>query len=557
MAKSKSKPTTRRGATNAPSKTTKKKLEVEEEIDTSDQEESDSSEPDQSEQEDEEISDQEEGSGDEEHDDDDDDHDDEEEEDDEDDDDDDEEEEVDDEEDNIDALFKGSRADDDDDDGDEDEEESSDDDDDENRITTGLIKSGGPEQCTFDLRNMTAMNSHQIPTGSLYLKEERVIKVEESSICIPLETNGGTIHYHVNEDLERASAGCSQLIAAIWQLPTEMSDAGPLAALPTYNEIPIPRAMVRFSFFFKTVWISPFGGFGEVFWALRLTLVVCVCVRLKFQPPPPPKAETKWEKFAKAKGIPLNKEKNSRKVWDEDTGTWKFRHGYEKANSTSKEWPIMEVGPNDDPYADPWEKLRDAKKAKTEQNLKNQMKNQERNGELAKGTTNRIMKSREKTFKAGKAGGNADRDNVSLPTGVPVDLKGDAGQVKLRGKASTVAALEAVQRSTASLGKFDKVREGEPERKKVLSKMKKRKYDSATDKKVINSEGHKSMKILDSVINGGGMAKERAIKKGKYASGETAYDYEYNDGLGASSFKKKKGRAGVGKNKKMTKKRAK
>jgi regulator of ribosome biosynthesis len=216
----------------------------------------------------------------------------------------------------------------------------------------------------------------------------------------------------------------------------------------------------------------------------------------------------------------------------------------------------MEVGANDDPYADPWEKLRDAKKARTEKNLENHMKNQESVGQLAKGTTNRILKSRDKTRQAGKAGGNADRDNV-LPVGVPVDLKGEAGQLKLRGKASTTAALEAVQRSTASLGKFDKVREGEPERKKTLSKIKKRKYDSATDRKVINTEGQKSMKILDAVINGGGMAKERAIRKGQYAGGETAYDYEYNDGLGASSFKKKKGRAGVGKNKKMTKKRAK
>ena len=233
-----------------------------------------------------------------------------------------------------------------------------------------------------------------------------------------------------------------------------------------------------------------------------------------------------------------------------------YRHGYEKANSSSKEWPIMEVGANDDPYADPWEKLWDAKKARTEKNLENNMKNQERGGQLAKGTANRILKSRDKSRKIGKAGGNADRDNV-LPVGVPVDLKGEAGQAKLRGKESTTAALEAVQRSTASLGKFDKVREGEPERKKVLSKMKKRKYESATDTKVVSNEGQKSMKILDAVINSGGMAKERAIRKGQFASGETAYDYEYNDGLGASTFKKKKGRAGVGKNKKMTKKRAK
>ena len=108
------------------------------------------------------------------------------------------------------------------------------------------------------------------------------------------------------------------------------------------------------------------------------------------------------------------------------------------------------------------------------------------------------------------------------------------------GKISTNAALEVVQRSTASMGKFDKMREGEPERKKVLSKTKKRKFESNTSKSFASSEGQKSMKILNAVMNGGGVEKEKAIRKGKYAKGETAYDYDYDDGLGASSFKKKK-----------------
>lgn len=417
----------------------------------------------------------------------------------------------------VSALFRGSAAAEDDDEGSEGSD--SDDDDEDGRhkkaaadaVAATVNTKTGPEQCNFDLRNMTAMNSHQIPASSLYQSKR---KQGEDSICIPLDQGHKSLQ--ANEDflLDRASAGCTQLIAAIWQLPTETSDAGPLATLPGYDEIPIPRAM----------------------------------------PPPPPKAETKWEKFAKDKGIPLNKEKRSRKVWDEASGSWMYRHGFEKANSGSKEWPIMEVGANDDPFEDPWEKLRDAKRSRTEKNLENRMKNEERVGTLAKGTTNRILKSREKSRESGKKGGNADRDNV-LPIGVPVDLKNSTGEVKLRGKASTTAALKAVQQSTASLGKFDKIREGEPERKKILSKMKKRKYESATDTTVITTEGQKSMKILNAVMNGGGVAKEKAIRKGQYAKGETAYDYEYDDGLGASTFRKKKGRAGAGKMKKMTKKR--
>lgn len=233
-----------------------------------------------------------------------------------------------------------------------------------------------------------------------------------------------------------------------------------------------------------------------------------------------------------------------------------YRHGYEKANKKDKDWPIMEVGANDDPFEDPWEKIRDEKRARTDKNMESNLKNQERAGHLSKGTTNRVMKGREAARTAGRKGGNTDRGNI-LPTGVPVDLDSGSAEGKKRGKASTVAALKAVQRSTASLGKFDKMREGEPERRKTLAKTKKRKYESATGKKVLSSEGEKSMKIFNAVMNGGGVAKEKAIRKGQFSKGETAYDYDYDDGLGASTFKKKKGRAGAGKMKKMTKKRVK
>jgi regulator of ribosome biosynthesis len=216
----------------------------------------------------------------------------------------------------------------------------------------------------------------------------------------------------------------------------------------------------------------------------------------------------------------------------------------------------VEVGANDNPYDDPWEKLRDEKRSRVEQNIQSRMKNQEQAGHLMKGATNRVMKDFEQGRKAGKEGGNTARGNVP-PSGLPVDLASTSVEAKKRGKDNTVAALKAVQRSTASLGKFDQMREGEPEKRKALAKLKKRKFESATDKKVLSTEGQKSMKILNTVINGGGASKERDIRKGKLAKGETAYDYDFDDGLGASSFRKKKGRAGAGKMKKMTKKRAK
>ena len=57
----------------------------------------------------------------------------------------------------------------------------------------------------------------------------------------------------------------------------------------------------------------------------------------------------------------------------------------------------------------------------------------------------------------------------------------------------------------------------------------------------MQSEAQKSADILHRVMNGSlSKEKERDVKKGKYARGETAYDYDYDDGLGAGSFKKKK-----------------
>jgi len=280
------------------------------------------------------------------------------------------------------------------------------------------------------------------------------------------------------------------------------------------------------------------------------------------QPLPPPKRETKWEKFAKERGIALNDAKRSQKVWDEDTKTWMYRHGYRKANDgNQKDWPIMEVKDGQDPFEDPWERQRDAKRAKVDKNLENQLRNQERGGAVPKGTANKVLKNRAKAREEGKEGGRIDRMAVP-PSGVPVDLRrtkgtDDSTQSRQRGKASTLNALAATQRSTASLGKFDKMREGEPERKKALAGLKKRKLESATDKKVVSTEAERSLKVLKAVVDGGGVAKERAIKKGKLAKGETAYDYDFDDGLGASSFRKKKGRAGAGKVKKMTKKRIK
>jgi hypothetical protein len=104
------------------------------------------------------------------------------------------------------------------------------------------------EACTFDLRNLLAMNTHQVDTVALYKQPPKKSKAlsdgdDGKTITIP----GDSMPAVANDDalLQMATDGCRQLIAALWQLPVERSDAGPLVTLPGYEEVRIPRALVR------------------------------------------------------------------------------------------------------------------------------------------------------------------------------------------------------------------------------------------------------------------------------------------------------------------------
>jgi regulator of ribosome biosynthesis len=88
---------------------------------------------------------------------------------------------------------------------------------------------------------------------------------------------------------------------------------------------------------------------------------------------PEPKAETKWEKFAKEKGI--KKKKRDRMVFDESNQEYRPRFGYKGANSGIEEIPIVEVKAGQDPFADPWAEARQDKKNRVKKNEKNQLKN--------------------------------------------------------------------------------------------------------------------------------------------------------------------------------------
>ncbi len=143
---------------------------------------------------------------------------------------------------------------------------------------------------------------------------------------------------------------------------------------------------------------------------------------------PEPKPETKWEKFAREKGI--LKKKKDRMVYDEAAGEYKPRFGYKGINKGLEDQAIVEIKPGDDPFADPWAEDRKNKKERIEKNKKNQMKNEARNN---------------KKGKKGSEGGGFDPSKMP---GIPVDLSN-----KKKGKAGVRNTLQLVQHSTASMGR--------------------------------------------------------------------------------------------------------
>ena len=82
---------------------------------------------------------------------------------------------------------------------------------------------------------------------------------------------------------------------------------------------------------------------------------------------------TRWEKFAKEKGIV--KRKRERMVFDEKKNEFAPRWGYKRANEGDlNDWAIP-VKPGDDPFEDAFAKRKIAKKERVLKNKSQQLKN--------------------------------------------------------------------------------------------------------------------------------------------------------------------------------------
>jgi len=86
--------------------------------------------------------------------------------------------------------------------------------------------------------------------------------------------------------------------------------------------------------------------------------------------------------------------------------------------------------------------------------------------------------------------------NNKMPAGIPVEFLDTADKkLKQRGKEGTSKTLQKVQFSTASMGKFDKKREGEGERKQTG---KRNKFMAVTGAE--QTEKERSMNVLNRVL---------------------------------------------------------
>ncbi|KAG5679392.1 hypothetical protein PVAND_008960 [Polypedilum vanderplanki] len=122
------------------------------------------------------------------------------------------------------------------------------------------------------------------------------------------------------------------LVNSIWQLPTERLDEHIVVKLPKPT-FALPRARKL----------------------------------------PVPKPLTKWEQFAKAKGI--KKRTKDKKVWDEELGKWVPTYGYQKFKADrDKNW-VLEVPKNIDPMTDMFQKKKDLKNERVAKNELARMKN--------------------------------------------------------------------------------------------------------------------------------------------------------------------------------------
>jgi regulator of ribosome biosynthesis len=232
-----------------------------------------------------------------------------------------------------------------------------------------------------------------------------VMDLRNLYLLVPQTVSSKTVGSNPKQQLkDLAEKHVQTLFNSIFRLPTTAPDDGAqgrLAHLPEKEVLHLPRA----------------------------------------KPVPKKRTLTKWESFAQAKGI--RKRKRSKLVYDEVEDDWKRRYGYKRANDDARDFAI-EHKAGDDPSIDPWTRMEMDRKERVAKNSKKKLANELRAADGAHRVAGAIDLSSAVERKMPK------RSQVRGRKGVQEDHHVDV-------------ALRIAQRSTASMGEFDKLRRSEPE----------------------------------------------------------------------------------------------
>eukprot|EP01116_Phalansterium_solitarium_P003928 TRINITY_DN14776_c0_g1_i1.p1 TRINITY_DN14776_c0_g1~~TRINITY_DN14776_c0_g1_i1.p1 ORF type:complete len:316 (-),score=129.46 TRINITY_DN14776_c0_g1_i1:123-1043(-) len=143
---------------------------------------------------------------------------------------------------------------------------------------------------------------------------------------------------------------------------------------------------------------------------------------------PVPKPPTKWEQFAKLKGI--TKKKRSRMVYDDAVdGQLRPRWGYGRAGPAQDQ--IIEARPGDDPTVDPFE---------------------------AQAAKKKLAKTKQLKREAANRKANIRRERSALPSTISLT---NAPEGTRKQKPELEHALKVATQSTISMGKFNKLLPGQ------------------------------------------------------------------------------------------------
>jgi len=241
------------------------------------------------------------------------------------------------------------------------------------------------------------------------------------------------------------------------------------------------------------VWTLPFERVDDVIIA-KLPAPTFILPREK--PVPKPRALTKWQTYAKEKGI--TKRKKTKLVWDEIVNAWVPRFGFKRAAAQhEKDW-VLEVPKNADPFEDQFEKQTEAKSERVAKNELQRLKN--------------IARSRK----------------VAIPSAGLVPTEKPS-------KKELHQAMHVAKKATASLGKFQ---EKLPKEKPLKSTGRKRQFEPLVQDSGV--EKTKNLDVLDQIMNKKPkITIERAVSKGiKETQASADSDNEDRRGGGRRGSKK-------------------